>query len=133
MNPCSKSTAARGCRPVGGSSLNGAVSAASMLCTMATMADAPGKPPEIQLQIQLDDDVASGQYVNMALVNHTETEFTLDFIYVQPQQPRAKVRSRIITNPKHMKRLFMAMQDNLAKFEARFGPIEVKDGDVPVH
>ena len=98
-----------------------------MLCTMATMADAPGKPPEIQLQIQLDDDVASGQYVNMALVNHTETEFTLDFIYVQPQQPRAKVRSRIITNPKHMKRLFMAMQDNLAKFEARFGPIEICD------
>ena len=97
------------------------------------MADSPGKPPEIQLQIQLDDDVANGTYVNMALVNHTETEFTLDFIYVQPQQPRAKVRSRIITNPKHMKRLFMAMQDHLAKFEARFGEIQVKDGDVPVH
>jgi hypothetical protein len=98
-----------------------------------TMADGPGKAPEIQLQIQLDDDVANGHYVNMALVNHTETEFTLDFIYVQPQQPRAKVRSRIITNPKHMKRLFMAMQDNLAKFEARFGPIEVTDPDNPVH
>ena len=52
------------------------------------MADSPGKPPEIQLQIQLDDDVANGTYVNMALVNHTETEFTLDFIYVQPQQPK---------------------------------------------
>ena len=49
-----------------------------------------GKPPEVQLQIQLDDDVANGQYVNMALVNHTETEFTLDFIYVQPQQPKAQ-------------------------------------------
>ena len=61
------------------------------------------KPPEVQLQIQLDDAIANGQYVNMALVNHTETEFTLDFIYVQPQQPRAKVLSRIITNPKHMK------------------------------
>ena len=96
------------------------------------MADTP-KPAEIQLQIQLDEDIALGHYCNMALVNHTETEFTLDFIYVQPQQPKAKVRSRIITNPKHMKRLFMAMQDNLAKFEARFGPIEVKDGDVPVH
>ena len=98
-----------------------------------TMADGPGKAPEIQLQIQLDDDVANGHYVNMALVNHTETEFTLDFIYVQPQQPRAKVRSRIITNPKHMKRLFLAMQDNLAKFEARFGQIEVTDPDNPVH
>ena len=97
------------------------------------MADTPGKPPEIQLQIQLDDDVANGTYVNMALVNHTETEFTLDFIYVQPQQPKAKVRSRIITNPKHMKRLLLAMQDNLAKFESKFGTIELIDGDNPIH
>jgi hypothetical protein len=97
------------------------------------MADGPGKPPEIQLQIQLDDDVANGQYVNMALVNHTETEFTLDFIYVQPQQPRAKVRSRVITNPKHMKRLSIAIQENLAKYEARFGTIDVSDPGTPVH
>lgn len=96
------------------------------------MADS-SKPPEIQLQIQLDDDVANGHYVNMALVNHTETEFTLDFIYVQPQQPRAKVRSRIITNPKHMKRLLLAMQDNVAKFESRFGAIEITDPEAPVH
>ncbi|MFZ5445879.1 MAG: DUF3467 domain-containing protein [Myxococcota bacterium] len=91
------------------------------------------KPPEVQLQIQLDDAIANGQYVNMALVNHTETEFTLDFIYVQPQQPRAKVLSRIITNPKHMKRLMMAMQDNLAKYEQKFGPIEVTDPGTPIH
>ncbi len=97
------------------------------------MPDAPAKPPEIQLQIQLDDDIANGHYCNMALVNHSETEFTLDFIYVQPQQPRAKVRSRIITNPKHMKRLLLAMQDNVAKFEAKFGAIEITEGDPPVH
>lgn len=97
------------------------------------MADNPPKPSEIQLQIQLDDDIANGQYINMALVNHTETEFTLDFIYVQPQQPKAKVRSRIITNPKHMKRLVLAMQDNLAKFEAKFGAIELMENESPVH
>lgn len=97
------------------------------------MADDSRKAPEIQLQIQLDDDVANGQYVNMALVNHSETEFVLDFIFVQLQQPRAKVLSRVITSPKHMKRLFLAMQDNLAKFEARFGPIELNPNDNPVH
>ncbi len=96
------------------------------------MADNPAKPAE--LPIQLDEDVANGHYVNMALVNHTETEFTLDFIYVQPQQPpKAKVRSRIITNPKHMKRLVLAMQDNLTKFEAKFGTIELGEGDNPIH
>ena len=91
------------------------------------------KNPDIQLQIQLDDAVADGQYINMALVNHTETEFTLDFIYVQPQQPKARVRSRIITNPKHMKRLLMAMQDNVAKFEAKFGSIVLVESANPIH
>jgi len=96
------------------------------------MADTP-KPAEIQLQIQLDEDIALGHYCNMALVNHTETEFTLDFSYVQPQQPKAKVRSRIITNPKHMKRLLLAMQDNVAKYEAKFGNIELTEGQGSVH
>ena len=97
------------------------------------MSDKP-KTSEVQLQIQLDDDTANGRYINMALVNHTETEFTLDLIYVQPQQPRAKVLYRAITNPKHMKRLMFAMQDNVAKFEAKFGTIELAEpGGMPIH
>jgi hypothetical protein len=87
----------------------------------------------MQLQIQIDEDVANGQYVNMALVNHTDAEFTLDFVYVQPQQPKAKVRSRIITSPRHMKRLLLAMQENVARYEARFGPIVLREGEDPKH
>ena len=97
------------------------------------MADPP-KTAEIQLQIQLDDDVANGHYINMALVNHTETEFTLDFIYVQPQQPKAKVRARIITSPLHMKRLLQAMQENVARYEKAFGTIDLaKLPEGPMH
>ena len=91
---------------------------------------------DIQLQIQMDDDVAQGQYINMAMVNHSETEFTLDMIYIQPQQPKAKVRARLITSPKHCKRLLLALQDNIGKFEAKFGTIDVSGpgpGDLPVH
>jgi hypothetical protein len=95
--------------------------------------DPKQQPAEVQLQIQLDDDVANGRYVNLALVNHTETEFVFDFIYVQPQQPKAKVLARIITSPRHMKRLVTAMQENLAKYEARFGVVELRDADGPVH
>jgi hypothetical protein len=99
------------------------------------MADAPktAPTPELQLQIQLDDETANGRYINMALVNHTETEFTLDFIYVQPQQPKAQVLSRIITSPKHLKRLLLAMQDNLGKYEAKFGAVEVIEAEGPLH
>ena len=91
------------------------------------------KVPETALQIQIDEAVAQGLYANMALVNHTDAEFTLDFIYVQPQQPKAAVRDRIITSPRHMKRLLAAMQDNLQKYEARFGAVEMSSPDLPVH
>jgi hypothetical protein len=80
---------------------------------------------EVRLQIQLDDDLAQGSYSNLAMVNHTETEFVLDFIYVQPQRNRAKVRARILSSPVHTKRLAAALMDNVAKYEARYGPIKM--------
>jgi hypothetical protein len=91
------------------------------------MSDKPASPQTIQLQIEIDPVTANGAFVNMALVNHTDTEFTLDLIYVQPQAPKAIVRARAITTPKHMKRLLLAIQDNLAKYEARFGTIDLGD------
>ena len=94
------------------------------------MADKPVPPPAaVQIQLEIDPVTANGVFVNSALVNHTETEFTLDLIYVQPQAPKATVRARGITTPKHMKRLLHAIQDNIAKYEARFGPIDL--GDAP--
>ncbi len=82
-------------------------------------------PPRQQLQIQLDDEIAQGLYVNLTMVNHTETEFALDFIYLQPQQPRAKVRARILSSPRHTKRLINALKDNIEKYEKKFGPIDI--------
>ena len=82
----------------------------------------PDKPP--QLQIQLPPEVAPGAYANLTLVNHTETEFVLDFIFIQPLQPQATVRSRIISSPKHAKRLLQALQENISRYEARWGTID---------
>ena len=93
------------------------------------------EPKEIHIQVELDPVTAQGVYTNLAMVNHTETEFTLDFLFIQPQQPKATVRARIISSPKHTKRLIEALKDNLAKYEKRFGTIEVSetDGDLIVH
>jgi len=79
----------------------------------------------VQIQIQLDEETAQGMYVNLALVNHTETEFTIDVMYLQPQQPKAKVRARIISSPKHTKRLLNALLENVRRYEERFGAIDV--------
>jgi len=79
---------------------------------------------EVKLEIQLDEETAQGAYCNLAVINHSDSEFTIDFIFVQPQTPRAKVRSRIITSPRHAKRLLLALQENLARYERAFGPVE---------
>ena len=97
------------------------------------MSDQP-QQPAVHLQIELDPQTAQGVFVNMAMVNHTETEFTLDLVYVQPQAPKATVRARVITTPKHLKRLLFAIEENLQKYEARFGVVESGGGpDLPVH
>ena len=81
------------------------------------------KKPEIQIEI--DDAAAQGIYTNLAMIGHSENEFIIDFIFLQPQAPKAKVRSRIITSPGHAKRLLAALQDNISKYEARFGEIKM--------
>jgi hypothetical protein len=93
-------------------------------------ADNPAAPSQVQIQLQIDEQTAQGMYVNMAMLNHNETEFVIDFIYVQPQSPKAVVRARVINSPKHMKRLLHALQDNVSKYEAQFGKIDVS-GQLP--
>ena len=85
----------------------------------------PGPQREFRLAVELDPTMANGAYVNLAMVNHNETEFILDFLFVHPQQPKATVRSRVISSPKHTKRLLMALQDNIARYERVFGEIDV--------
>lgn len=83
--------------------------------------------PETQIQIEIDEAASKGCYANLAFISHSETEFILDFALLQPQTPKAKVVSRVVTSPAHMKRLLAAMQDNIRKYESRFGPITLRD------
>jgi hypothetical protein len=92
------------------------------------MSDQPKTPPTPpggpQLQIELDETTAQGAYCNLVFLNHTDAEFTFDFVYVQPGAPRARVRSRIISSPRHAKRLLRALETNIARYEQTFGRIE---------
>jgi hypothetical protein len=75
------------------------------------------------LQIEIDEAVGRGVYTNLALISHSETELLIDFLFVQPQAPKTKVLTRVITSPLHAKRFLAALSDNIAKYEASFGPI----------
>ena len=79
------------------------------------------------LNIELSEEVAQGSYSNLAIINHSNSEFVLDFIQMMPGVPKAKVKSRIILTPQHAKRLMKALNDNVSKFEDQHG--EIKDLD----
>ncbi|MFH1724109.1 MAG: DUF3467 domain-containing protein [Elusimicrobiota bacterium] len=76
-----------------------------------------------EIQIQIDDVTARGVYTNLAFISHSETEFLIDFTLLQPQSRKTKVLTRIISSPVHAKRLLWALQDNVARYEERFGTI----------
>ncbi len=77
-----------------------------------------------QINIELSDEVAQGIYSNLAIISHSTSEFVIDFVRIMPNTPKAKVQSRIILTPEHAKRLQMALEDNIRKFESHFGTIK---------
>lgn len=85
-----------------------------------------------QINIELNEEVAQGVYSNLAVITHSSSEFVVDFVRIMPGIPKANVKSRIILTPEHAKRLLMALQDNISKYEAMHGPIKnVKPGSDP--
>ncbi len=76
-----------------------------------------------QLNIELPEEIAEGIYSNLALINHSQSEFVVDFIRIMPNMPKAKVKSRIVLTPQHAKRLLLALRENVKKFEAVHGKI----------
>lgn len=81
------------------------------------------------LNIEINNETASGIYSNLALINHSNSEFIVDFIQVMPGMPKAQVKSRIILTPQHAKRLMQAMRENVQKYERQFG--EIRDHEPP--
>ena len=88
---------------------------------------------EKQLQIELSPEMAEGIYSNLAVINHSPSEFVLDFIQLMPGLPKARVKARVILTPQHAKRLIRAMEENVQRFESAHGPIsETEQPHVPI-
>ena len=83
------------------------------------------KKKQHQIKIELDDQVGQGEYVNFAIVTHSPAEFVMDYIRVLPGMRKSKVKSRIIMAPIHAKTLMLALQDNIKKYENKFGDIKI--------
>ena len=79
------------------------------------------------INLELDENLAQGTYSNLALINHSISEFVVDFINIMPGVPKAKVKSRIILTPQHAKRFSKALNENISRFEKSNGVIKDYD------
>lgn len=91
------------------------------------------QPTPNQLNIEISEEMSEGQYANLAIITHSNSEFVVDFVNVMPGTPKSKVKSRIILTPYHAKRLMKAMIENVKKFEASNGNIqeELESMEIP--
>ena len=83
------------------------------------------KANDKQINIELDEATAEGIYSNLAIINHSVSEFVIDFVNIMPGKPKAKVKSRIVLTPQHAKRLMKALGENVHRFEKAHGEIKV--------
>jgi Protein of unknown function (DUF3467) len=84
----------------------------------------PPQPAQQQLQIELPPSL-DAVYSNFVVIQHSPSEFILDFARILPNMPNAKVGARVVMTPMHAKLLQRALQENIDKFEAQFGAIYV--------
>jgi len=86
-----------------------------------------------QLKIELPESKADGDYSNFSVISHSGAEFVIDFARIMPGAPKAEVKSRIIMTPMHAKTLLFTLQENIAKYESKFGEIKIpaKEHRVP--
>ena len=82
------------------------------------------QPPQQQLQIELPPNLDAA-YSNFVVIQHSPSEFILDFARILPNMPNARVGARVVMTPMHARLLLRALQENIDKFEAQFGAIYV--------
>ena len=87
------------------------------------MAEQQENAPQVQIDIQ--PEVAKGIYSNFAIISHSRAEFVVDLASALPGTPKAQVVSRAILAPEHAKRLMLALQENVIRYENEFGKIEL--------
>ena len=87
-----------------------------------------------QLNIEISEEIAEGEYANLAIITHSHAEFVIDFVNVMPGTPKSRVKSRIILTPQHAKRFMKALIENIDRFEDVNGEIkDLEDIQLPMN
>lgn len=86
------------------------------------MTQPPTPPRQLRLEIPAN---LNATYANAAIISQTHSEIIVDFIQVMPNDPRARVQTRIAMTPANAKLLLKALQENLSRFEEKHGEISL--------
>jgi len=78
--------------------------------------------PNRQMRLEIPANLTA-IYANAVIVNQTTSEIILDFLQLLPNDPRARVQSRIVMTPTNAKLFLQALQTNLARYEEHYGEI----------
>ena len=78
--------------------------------------------PQRQLRLELPANL-NAVYSNAVIISQTNTEIVLDFLQVMPNDPRARVQTRVVMTPTSAKSFLRALEQNLTRYEEKHGEI----------
>lgn len=84
---------------------------------------------EIKVEVKIDDETAVGKYSNFINISNTDEDFTVDFVYINPNPMPGfgKLVSRVILSPKNAKKMMMSLNNSIQVYEQNFGEIEIEN------
>lgn len=82
------------------------------------------QPPQRQLRLEIPANL-NANYANTVIISHTQSEVVMDFIQVMPNDPRARIQTRVVMTPVNAKLFLRALSENVTRFEERHGEIQV--------
>ena len=50
-------------------------------------------PESRELDIELNDEIAEGEYSNLVIISHSTSEFVLDFVRMMPGVSKARIKA----------------------------------------
>lgn len=91
---------------------------------------APQQQPTPGPKIEIPEDLKP-LYSNLARISHSPADIVIDFAQILPGETRAVIQSRVLMTPISAKLLMRAIQENLSRYEAAFGEINIpKNNDL---
>ncbi len=83
------------------------------------------KGQQKNINVKLDEKVGEGIYSNFFMVSYSPSEFIVDFGRIVPGLPDARIYSRVMTTPQHIKQLLNILQKNVEIYEKQNGEIKM--------